>query len=87
MSSIYLKVTTEKRWRTRKFFSRSVVGELQLGDLLLQLQRSGSNTECLLYYFDSKSNYDVLKSKQPSFLLNKNINCGRNKQLKLENLM
>ena len=72
-------------FKFKKFFSRSVIGELRLGYLLLQLKRSGSKTMSVFYYFDSKRNYDVVESKRPSFLLNKNINFSRNKQSKLEN--
>ena len=58
----------------KKFVSRSVFGELQL-----ILQTSSCNLRGLeakqncafFYYFDSKRNYDVLKSKRPCFLSNK----------------
>ena len=44
---------------------------------MLQLKnlRSGSK---IIYYFDFKRNYDVLKSKSPCILLNKNINFNKN---------
>ena len=37
----------------------------------------------LLYYFNFERKYDVLKSKSPCILLNKNINFNKN-QMKLE---
>ena len=40
----------------------------------------------LFYYFNFERNYDVLKSKNPYFLLNKNINFNKNQTgLKREN--
>ena len=37
----------------------------------------------LLYYFNFERKYDILKSKSPCILLNKNINFSKN-QMKLE---
>ena len=37
----------------------------------------------LLYYFNFERKYDILKSKSPCILLNKNINFNKN-QMKLE---
>ena len=40
----------------------------------------------LFYYFNFERNYDVLKSKTPCFLLNKNINFKKNEaESKMEN--
>ena len=40
----------------------------------------------LFYYFNFERNYDVLKSKSPCILLNKNINFNKNKtESKMEN--
>ena len=36
------------------------------------------NCVWLSYYFNFESNYDVLKSKSPCILLNKNINFNKN---------
>ena len=39
-----------------------------------------------LFYFSFERNYDVLKSKSPYFLLNKNIKFNKNEtELKMEN--
>ena len=41
----------------------------------------------LFYYFSFERNCDILKSKSPCFLLNKNANVGKNEaESKLENL-
>ena len=40
----------------------------------------------LLYYFNFERKYDVLKSKSPCILLNKNINFNKNqRKLEIEN--
>ena len=40
----------------------------------------------LFYYFSFESNYDVLKSKSPCLLLNKNVNFDKNEtKSKMEN--
>ena len=40
----------------------------------------------LLYYFNFKRNYEILKSKSPSILLSKNINFDKNEpELKMKN--
>ena len=40
----------------------------------------------LFYYFNFERNYDVLKSKSPCILLNKNINFNKNEtESKIEN--
>ena len=52
---------------------------------LSQMSVTFQNYLWLLYYFYFERNYDVLKSKSPCFLLNKNINFNKNKtELKLE---
>ena len=44
------------------------------------------NCAWLFYYFHFERNYDVLKSKSPCILLNKNINFNKNKtESKMEN--
>ena len=41
----------------------------------------------IFYYFNFERNYDVLKSKNPCFLLTKNINFNKNEtEPKMENL-
>ena len=41
---------------------------------------------CLFYYFNFKSNYDVLKSRGPCIFWNKNINFNKNEfKSKMEN--
>ena len=40
----------------------------------------------LFYYYNFETNYDVLKSKSPCFLLNKIINSNENEtELKMQN--
>ena len=79
----------------KKFVSRSAFGELQFTQISLNFQTSYCNLKIrglgpklcvtfLFFYFER--NYDVLKSKNPRFLLNKNINFNKNeKQSKMEN--
>ena len=44
------------------------------------------NCVCLFYYFYFERNYDVLKSKSPCILLNKNVKFNKNKtESKMEN--
>ena len=51
-----------------------------------QLINQTSNCAWLFYYFNFERRYDVLKSKSPCILLNKNINFNKNeKELKMEN--
>ena len=78
----------------KKFVSGSVFLEvpihadsIEFSNFLLQLknQRSASKT-VRIYYLYFESNYDVLKSKNACFLLNKNINFSKNeKESKMEN--
>ena len=77
MSNIYLKV----------FFTRSVFGELQLTQVSLNFKTTCCNLKSkvwehscvsLFYYFDFERNYDVLMSKNPCILLNKNMNFNLN---------
>ena len=82
--------------RFTKFVSRSVFGELRLMQISLNFQSSccklkmrGQEQICewLSYYFYFQRSYDILKSKSPCFLLNKNINFNKNKtKPKMENL-
>ena len=52
----------------------------------LKNQRWGSKTVWIFYYFSFKRNHDVLKSKSPRILLNKNINFNKNEtKWKMEN--
>ena len=86
----------------KRFASRSVFGEASthqdiIENFLLKLknQRSGSKTACgfsfffsfyYYYYYYFEKNYDVLKSKRPCFLLNKNIKFNKNEtELKMQN--
>ena len=83
--------------KLKKFVSRSVFGELQLTQMLLNFQTFCCNLKSrevweqtclwLFCYFDFERNYDVLKSKNPCILLNKNINFIKNEtESKMENL-
>ena len=47
-------------------------------ELLVGLQRSGSKTVLLFYYFNFERNYEFLKSKSRFVLLIKNINFNKN---------
>ena len=82
MWNIYLEVNLEIN-----FVTGSVFGALQLTQISLNLKTSccniktrglGVNCVWLFYYFDIERNYDVLKSKSPSILLNKNTNFNKN---------
>ena len=73
MSNIYSQVTIEKKWLTQNFDFKSLkslspgqfLGSSNLfSNFLLQLQN-----QRLFYYFYFERNYDVLKSKNPCFLL------------------
>ena len=91
MSNIYLKVSTEtfsKPWffGLKKFVTRSVFGKLQVTQRSLNFKTSCCNLKSevweqnymrLFYYFNFERNYDVLKSKSPCILLNKNINFNK----------
>ena len=94
---IYLKVTTEQKWRTQSFdflSLRSLSPGQFLGrycwilKLLVAILKSWEqNCVWIFYYFNFERNYDVLKSKNLCFLLNKNINFNRNEmEPKVENL-
>ena len=79
----------------KKFVSRSVFGQLQLMQISLNFQTSCCNIKARrlgaklcghFYYFYFERSYDVLKSKSPYFLLNKNINFNKNEaESKMEN--
>ena len=81
--------------KCKKSVSISVFGELQLMQILsnfktsccnLKNQRSWSNNVCSFPIFNFERNYDILKSKVPCFLLNKNINSNKNwTESKMEN--
>ena len=52
----------------------------------LKLEVWGEKCVWLFCYFNFKRNYDVLKSKSPCFLLNKNLNIKKNEmESKMEN--
>ena len=57
--------------------------------LLVATQKSEvweQNRECLFSYFNFERNYDVLNSKSPCILLNKNISFNKNEtESKMEN--
>ena len=92
MSNIYFKVSFETFLKLRssgfrKFVIRSVFGDLQLMQISSNFKTSSCNLKIrsleqngvwLFYYFNFERNYDVLKSKSPCILLNKNINFNKN---------
>ena len=85
MPNIYLKVTVETFSKLRffgfkNFVIRSVFGELQLTQTSLNFKTRCNLKICawLFYYFNFERSYDVLKSKSPCILLNKNINFNKN---------
>ena len=50
------------------------------------LKIRGLGAEWISYYFNFERNYDILKSKYPRIMLNKNINFNKNKtKSKMEN--
>ena len=76
MSNIYLKVTIEKNWRSQNFDFLSLKS-FSLGQSWRAPTHANiweQNCGWLFYFFDFERNYDVLKSKSSSILLNKNIN-------------
>ena len=95
MANIYLKVTTETFSKLRfsgfkKFVTRSVFSELQFTKISLNFKTSccnlkirGLGAKRLFYYFNFERNYDVLKSKSPCILLNKNVKTKRNRKWKI----
>ena len=85
MSNIYLKLTFEafsklRFSRFKKFATRSVCREPQLTQISLNFKTSSGNLKirglrakmCV-----NVLNYDILKSKRPCILLNKNINFNK----------
>ena len=66
MPNIYPKVTIEKNCRSQNF---NFIGLKEVWE---------QNCVWLFYYFNFERNYDVLKSKSPCILLNKNINFNKN---------
>ena len=79
----------------KKFVSKSVFRKLQLTRISLNFQTfccnlkirvAGGKCEFLFYYSHFERNYNVLKSKNPCFLLNKSINVNKNEtESKMEN--
>ena len=77
-----MKVTIEKVRLQFSFWGAPTHADIiEFSNSLLQLknQRSRRKTVWLFYYFYFEKNYDVLKSKSPCFLLNKNINFKKTK--------
>ena len=76
MSNIYYgKKLTFSKLRILKFFVATLKSEAR-----------EENCVWLFYYFNFKSNYDVLKSRSPCILLKKCINLNRNEtESKMEN--
>ena len=101
MSNIYLDGTTEKNWRSQNFdflsLKSSSPGQFVASSnsrrnhwiLKLLVEKSEvweQNCVWFFYYFNFERNYDVLKSKSPCILLNKNISFNKNEtELKMEN--
>ena len=76
MSNICLKVTIEKKWPNQNF-------DFKILKSLSPVQKVSScnlKIRCLeaKMYLYFERNYDVLKSKSPCFLLNKNIKFNKN---------
>ena len=90
-----LKIYYWEKWCTQNFDFLDQILELQLTQISLNFQTScynlkirGWEQKCvwLFYYFHFERNYDVLKSKNICFLLNKNINFNENEtKSKMEN--
>ena len=90
MSNIYLKATQNVHFKSLK--SSSELSDQFLGTsnvrrifkLLVSTLKSevldclGWNCVWVSFYFYFQRNYDVLKSKSPCFLLNKNIKFNKN---------
>ena len=102
MSTFYLKIAIVKKWWTQNFNFLSLKSsspnqfwEPQLTRISLNFQSSWTtyesevwNQNCvwLFYYFYFQRNYDVLRSKSPCFLSNKNTNFNKNEtESKIEN--
>ena len=87
MANIYLKVTFEmrrflglKNLSAGQFSGTSNSTHISLNFKTSRCKTSGSKTVWLFYYFNFERNYDVLKSKSPCTLLNKNINLIKTKR-------
>ena len=94
MSNIYLKaiektdVLKHRFCKFKKIVTRSVFGELRLTKISLKfktccnfkIRSLGAICVWLFYYFNFERNYDVLKSKSPCILLNKNINFNKDER-------
>ena len=102
LSNIFLKVTIEKNWRSQNFdflSLRNLSPGHFLGSsnprryhwtskLLFATEKSEvwEWNCCLFNYFNFKRNYDILKTKSPCILLNKNMNFNKNgRDSKMEN--
>ena len=76
MSNTYLKITIENNWRTRN------IEFLNLKSFCCNLKITGLGAKLyvVLLYFYFERNYDVLKSKNACFLLNKSINFNKTRR-------
>ena len=87
MSNIYLKDTVEKNWRSQNYEFLNLK-HLSSGQFLgssrshkyhwILTQVWEQKCVWLFYNFNFERNYDVFKSKNPCFLLKKNINFYKN---------
>ena len=89
MSDIYLKVTILtffnfldlKNLSPSQFWgapTHAVSLNFKTSYCNLKIRRLGAKRVWLFYYFNFERSYDVLKSKSPCILLNKNINFNKN---------
>ena len=91
MSNIYLNFPIEKNWHYQKLsfskFRRFVFGKPQLTQISLNFKASCCNSNVrdlqakgvwVFCYFNFEKNYDIFKSKDPWFLLNKKLNFNKN---------
>ena len=89
LSTIYLEVFIEKKWRTQNsdFINLKSLSKLRVATYKSEVwEQNYMWLLYYLYYFYFERNNDVLKSKIVCFLLNKNINFSKNKtELKMEN--
>ena len=93
MSNIYSKVTIEtfskhRFSKLKNCVTRSVFGELRLKLLVATYKSDAWEQNCLwlFHYFNFERSYDILKSKSPCSLLNKNINFNEKEtESKMEN--
>ena len=86
MSNIYLNVAIETFSKLefsefKKFVTKPDLEGSNIGQLSLNFKTSCCNLKIrglvFFYYFNFERSYDVLKSKSPCILLNKNINFNK----------